>query len=83
MISLLDSKNGIYKVEFYKAEGGKTKLFGQVINETSNGEQYDRLFLDEWEDNFNKKNVFSLSYNSITELDSFPFKGLIVLYKVP
>lgn len=81
-IEMNDFKNQIYKVTFYKADGGKTKIFGQTIKETSNGFKYDRLFLYEWKDQFNKQILISLSYDKILLLDSFKVEGVPV-YKLP
>jgi len=81
-IEIYDFKNKIYKVDFHKADGGKTKIFGQTLKETSNGYKYDRLFLTEWEDNFNKRILISLSYDKILQLDSYQIDGITV-YKLP
>ncbi|MBK9256483.1 MAG: hypothetical protein IPM42_13430 [Saprospiraceae bacterium] len=81
-IEISDLKNKIYKVEFHKADGGKTKIFGQTLKETSNGYKYDRLFLTEWGDNFNKRILISLSYDKILQLNSYQIDGITV-YKLP
>ena len=81
-IEICDFKNQIYKVIFFQSDGGKTKIFGQTINETSNGFKYDRLFLYEWEDHLNRRSLISLSYNKILLLDSFKLEG-VSFYKLP
>ncbi len=81
-IEIYDFKNQIYKVNFFQSDGGKTKIFGQTVKETSNGFKYDRLFLYEWEDQINKQSLISLSYDKIILLDTLKIEG-VPMYKLP
>ena len=71
-IELFDTIRYIYRVSFFKSNGGK---------EVSNGDKIDRLYLYKWENSFDRIELLSLSYEEIEKNENYKLDTILV-YKI-
>ena len=80
-IEMVDTLSKIYKVSFYESNGGRTKFPGYEIKEVSNGDKIDRIYLYKWENNFDRIELISLSFDEIEKREYYKLDTILV-YKI-
>ncbi len=80
-IEMVDTLSQIYKVSLYESPGGKTKFAGYEIKEVSNGDKIDRIYLYKWENNLDRIELISLSFDEIEKREYYKLDTILV-YKI-